>query len=73
MRLGYDRYSDGAKQDDAERPTPRLHFVRGYIVRRSGQTFWRTSHLRGDAAKPVISRTIRFNAFGGRGQESASA
>jgi hypothetical protein len=62
MQLGYSRYSEGAGKLNNERQTPRLHFVRGHIVRRSGQTFWRTSHLRGDAARSVVSRTVRFDA-----------
>lgn len=69
MRLGYGRYSEGARQLDTERQAPRLHFVRGHIVRRSGQTFWRTSHLRGDVAKPVVSRTVCFDARRSVGQE----
>ena len=43
-----------------DRAAPRLHQVRGHLVRRAGKTFWRTHHLRGDVAQGVIaSRTVR--------------
>lgn len=37
---------DGARDGDARR-TPRLHHVRGHLVRRGSQVFWRVPHLRG--------------------------
>jgi hypothetical protein len=40
---------DGARDGDARR-TPRLHHVRGHLVRRGNQVFWRVPHLRGRAA-----------------------
>jgi len=47
------------------RATSRLHQVRGHLVRRAGKTFWRTHHLRGDAAMGVIaSRTVRVSGNG---------
>ncbi len=60
MRLGERRQSDGAAQDNhhGARATARLHFVRGHTVSRGGKTFWRTSHLRGDADAPIISKTV---------------
>ena len=49
----------------AGRTTARLHQVRGHLVRRAGKTFWRTHHLRGDAAMGVIaSRTVRVSGNG---------
>lgn len=39
------------RQIDADRSAPRLHFVRGHLVRREDTIFWRTSHMRG---KPEI-------------------
>jgi hypothetical protein len=43
-----------------DRSAPRLHQVRGHLVRRAGKTFWRMHHLRGDAAKGIVaSRTVR--------------
>ncbi len=39
--------------------SPRLHFVRGHLVRRGDAVFWRTSHLRGKREIGSIrSRTI---------------
>lgn len=64
--LGYSRFSEGSGTLDA-RQAPRLHFVRGHIVRRGAHTFWRASHLRGDVTKPVRPRTIRFDAHECRG------
>ena len=44
------------------RASPRIHFVRGHLVRRGNAIFWRTSHMRG---KPEIgsirSRTISLH------------
>jgi len=44
------------------RTPPRLHFVRGHMVHRSGKTFWRASHLRGDTSKAVLQKTVRVTA-----------
>jgi len=42
----------------ARRP-PRLHHVRGHLVRREDRVFWRTPHLRGNALQGVVrSRTV---------------
>jgi hypothetical protein len=42
----------------ARRP-PRLHGVRGHLVRREDRIFWRTPHLRGNARQGVVrSRTV---------------
>ncbi|HEX3397620.1 MAG TPA: hypothetical protein VHS76_13030 [Steroidobacteraceae bacterium] len=44
---------------DASRRSPRLHHVRGHLVRREDRVFWRTSHLRGNALQGVVrSRTV---------------
>lgn len=41
------------------RQSPRLHQVRGHLVRRGNQLFWRVPHLRGSArAGTVASRTV---------------
>jgi hypothetical protein len=41
------------------RRPPRLHHVRGHLVRREDRVFWRTPHLRGSAAQGVVrSRTV---------------
>jgi hypothetical protein len=50
----------GGVAGHGERSAPRLHQVRGHLVRRAGKTFWRTHHLRGDVARGVIgSRMTR--------------
>ena len=46
----------------SSRAVSRLHQVRGHLVRRSGKTFWRMHHLRGDAAMGIVaSRTVRVS------------
>jgi len=52
-----------AAQEDREtqgsRCAPRLHHVRGHLVRRADRVYWRTSHLRGTALRGVVrSRTV---------------
>ena len=54
------RYSTEASSH--HRMPPRLHFVRGHLVRRSGKTFWRASHLRGDTSAAVLRKTVRVTA-----------
>jgi hypothetical protein len=46
---------------DASRRAPRLHHVRGHLVRRGGKLFWRVPHLRGSArAGSVRTRTVTW-------------
>jgi hypothetical protein len=41
------------------RQSPRLHHVRGHLVRRENRVFWRVPHLRGSAARGAVhSRTV---------------
>jgi len=41
---------------------PRLHHVRGHIVRRGEKVFWRLPHLRGSARLGVVrSRTVQLS------------
>ncbi len=41
------------------RQSPRLHHVRGHLVRRDNRVFWRTPHLRGSALRGMVrSRTV---------------
>jgi hypothetical protein len=53
-----------ASEDDVEggcgtRRAPRLHHVRGHLVRREDRVFWRMPHLRGSALQGVVrSRTV---------------
>ena len=45
----------------AGRRGPRLHHVRGHLVRRGSQIFWRVPHLRGSARSGVVrSRTVTW-------------
>ncbi|MBO9713456.1 hypothetical protein [Sphingomonas sp.] len=60
LRLNLGGHGAGSSGGAGLRGAPRLHAVRGHVVRRAGKTFWRTHHLRGDAAKGVVaSRTVR--------------
>ena len=48
-----------------ERSSPRLHFVRGHLVRRGDAVHWRTSHIRGKAEVGSIrSRTVALRIAG---------
>lgn len=41
------------------RHSPRLHHVRGHLVRRENRVFWRMPHLRGSGSRGVVrSRTV---------------
>jgi hypothetical protein len=41
------------------RQSPRLHHVRGHLVRRDNRVFWRMPHLRGSGARGMVrSRTV---------------
>jgi hypothetical protein len=43
----------------AGRQSPRLHHVRGHLVRRDDRVFWRVPHLRGSACRGMVrSRTV---------------
>jgi hypothetical protein len=54
-----------AESGPERRNSPRLHHVRGHLVRRNSSVFWRTSHLRGSSARGVVqSRTVHLS-FGG--------
>jgi hypothetical protein len=45
--------------DFSGRQSPRLHHVRGHLVRREHRVFWRVPHLRGSAARGTVhSRTV---------------
>jgi hypothetical protein len=48
-----------AQPSEASRQSPRLHHVRGHIVRRGAAVFWRSPHLRGNGRLgQVRSRTV---------------
>ncbi|MBA3678220.1 MAG: hypothetical protein H0W74_12605 [Sphingosinicella sp.] len=44
------------------RIAPRLHHVRGHTVRRGSSIFWRSSHLRGNAERPILRKTVKVSA-----------
>lgn len=47
------------RDDGSNRLAPRLHHVRGHLVRRDHRVFWRVPHLRGSATRGIIhSRTV---------------
>lgn len=41
-----------------QRTIPRLHLVRGHLVRRGDKVFWRTSHFRGRVSDVPLRRTV---------------
>ena len=50
--------SDHGERDTTRR-SPRLHHVRGHLVRRDNCVFWRMPHLRGSASQGLVrSRTV---------------
>ena len=56
--LDHDTPGVGERRDEI-RSAPRLHFVRGHLVRRGGGIHWRIAHMRGSASgRPVLSRTV---------------
>jgi hypothetical protein len=53
--------SAGSEDSDSGRRSPRLHHVRGHLVRRGSQLFWRVPHLRGSARQgSVRTRTVTW-------------
>jgi hypothetical protein len=53
------READSSGFEPVGRQSPRLHHVRGHLVRRDNRVFWRVPHLRGRAARGMVrSRTV---------------
>ena len=51
----------GESPTSCPRQGPRLHHVRGHLVRRGSQLFWRVPHLRGNARAGIVrSRTVTW-------------
>lgn len=51
--------ADPDGSDIAGRQSPRLHHVRGHLVRREQRVFWRVPHLRGSACRGMVrTRTV---------------
>jgi hypothetical protein len=55
-------YRESARgEPQTTRMSPRLHHVRGHLVRRGSQIFWRVPHLRGSARRgAVATRTVTW-------------
>jgi hypothetical protein len=61
VRASLDRLSSPSDSEPGhrERRAPRLHHVRGHLVRRGSRVFWRTPHLRGRASLGAVhTRTV---------------
>jgi hypothetical protein len=59
--------SAGTSSGTGRRPQ-RLHHVRGHLVRRGSQLFWRVPHLRGSRRAGVVhTRTVTWNTSGPTG------
>jgi hypothetical protein len=57
--LGAVPETDSSVTETSGRQTPRLHHVRGHLVRRDDRVFWRTPHLRGSGLRGMVrSRTV---------------
>jgi len=55
------RSSGGESLASYPRRGPRLHHVRGHLVRRGSQLFWRVPHLRGNARSGIVrTRTVTW-------------
>jgi hypothetical protein len=55
------RSSGGESVAEYPRRGPRLHHVRGHLVRRGSQLFWRVPHLRGNARSGIVrTRTVTW-------------
>jgi hypothetical protein len=46
------------------RSSPRLHLVRGHFFRRGDKRYWRSSHLRGEAAQSFPRKTVLVSQAG---------
>jgi hypothetical protein len=50
---------ESADPEGVNRQSPRLHHVRGHLVRRDQRVFWRVPHLRGSGCRGMVrSRTV---------------
>jgi hypothetical protein len=62
VQLVLGRQYDRGVEGGGHRATPRLHYVRGHLVRRGEKTFWRSAHLRGDTGRAIVQKTVRVTA-----------
>jgi hypothetical protein len=60
VNASLDAVSTGeAAGESSGRQSPRLHHVRGHLVRRENRVFWRVPHLRGSGSRGTVrSRTV---------------
>jgi hypothetical protein len=72
VNASLDGLSTAESADEASgRQSPRLHHVRGHLVRRENRVFWRVPHLRGSGCRGVVrSRTVCL-AFTRRADQEA--
>jgi hypothetical protein len=62
------RSSGGEGLESYPRRGPRLHHVRGHLVRRGSQLFWRVPHLRGNARSGIVrTRTVTWTLDSSKG------
>lgn len=65
------READTRGTEPTGRQSPRLHHVRGHLVRRDDRVFWRTPHLRGSGMRGMIrSRTVCLSFAKARGGDA---
>jgi hypothetical protein len=65
------RETDTGGTELTGRQSPRLHHVRGHLVRRDDRVFWRTPHLRGSGMRGMVrSRTVCLSFAKARGGET---
>jgi hypothetical protein len=65
------RESDEGGVELVGRQSPRLHHVRGHLVRRDNRVFWRVSHLRGSGSRGMVrSRTVCLSFARSRGGDA---
>jgi hypothetical protein len=68
--LGADQESDQSGIGLVGRQSPRLHHVRGHLVRRDNRVFWRMPHMRGSGARGMVrSRTVCLSFARSRGAD----
>jgi hypothetical protein len=60
--MARDFYAPASDSHSASRRGPRLHHVRGHLMRRGCELFWRVPHLRGSARHGMVqSRTVTWS------------
>lgn len=59
VNASLDAVSTAESEGEGGRQSPRLHQVRGHLVRRENRVFWRVPHLRGSSCRGTVrSRTV---------------